>query len=111
MYDIEELVGSTITMMTPQGIEFVGKLVAINDEETILTLEYPTLVINNVEQGNLMLQAFPSTAKNVTEIPMQISHILTLVETADAIVVEYNKIVNDIKERQNNNKKTVKNDK
>lgn len=104
MYNLEELTGKTITLITGQGVEMVAKLLAVNEEETVLTLSYPTIVINNPEGGNLLLQTFPFTAKNINEVPMTINHIMSVVETAEDTATEYEKITKDFAERLNKSK-------
>lgn len=92
MYYLEEMVGKVVTIKTTNGLEMITRLLAYDEENCMLTLGDPRVIVVN-ESGEMALIPYAYTAD--TDIVMvQDRHVVTVLETSLVTMEDYIRIVN-----------------
>lgn len=65
MYHLPDLVGKVVTVKTNRGDELIATLMAINEENTVVTLKHAKLVAFSNNQTVLMPYIFTATAETL----------------------------------------------
>lgn len=95
MYYINDLLGKVVTIKTQKGEEFVGRLVGVDDNNTVITVTNPKIVV--IAGQDVALVPFALTAKTET-VFMQVDQLLTVLETIETAGEDYNKLIQAEKE-------------
>ena len=86
----EELVGKTVTIKFTSGIEVIAQLLSEDEDNHLLYLGEPRIVIINGEDIALIPYLF--TAPSAT-VSVPTSTVLSIVETFESSTKDYHKIV------------------
>jgi len=97
MYDLDKLTGEIITLKNISGIEIIAQLMAHDEDNNVLELSEPRIVVINGEDLALIPYLFTGPASSVT-IPT--SQIMSLVKAHERSTEDYNKIVEVVDEYQ-----------
>jgi small nuclear ribonucleoprotein (snRNP)-like protein len=90
-YQLEEKLGTTVTVRVIGGEEFVGKLLAVDGENEVLTLSRPRTVLMMENEVYMVPFALTSAAEEAV-INMRV--ILSVVETLEETAADYQDLVN-----------------
>lgn len=86
MYYINELLGKVVTLKTQKGEEFIGTLMGINEDKTVLTIKNPKIVV--IAGQDVALVPFALTAETET-VFMQADQLLTVMKTIETSANDY----------------------
>lgn len=90
MYNLEDLVGKIVTIKFISGIEVMAQLLANDEENNLLQLSEPRIVVINGEEIALIPYLFTGSSESIS-VPM--SAVLSVVESLEKSAVDYEKIV------------------
>jgi len=91
MYNLDELLGEVVTIKFNNGIEIVALLGHINEDDNIVTLANPRVVVINGDQGLALIPyAFTADTSSVF-VPM--TSIQAMLKTVNESVEDYNDVV------------------
>jgi len=91
MYNIDDFIGKIATLKLVNGIELVCQVLAHDNENKILNIGNPRVVVINGEELALIPYSFTGLAEEVC-IPM--SSVQTILETYKESADDYEKLVN-----------------
>jgi hypothetical protein len=97
MYDLEALTGEIITIKNISGIEIVAQLLAYDEDNDVLELSEPRIVVINGEELALIPYLFTGPA-SIVSIPT--SQIMSLVKSHERSAEDYQKIIDVVDEYQ-----------
>lgn len=86
MYYINELLGKVVTLKTQKGEEFIGTLMGIDEDKTVLTIKNPKIVV--IAGQDVALVPFALTAETET-VFMQADQLLTVMKTIETSANDY----------------------
>jgi hypothetical protein len=86
MYYINDLLGKVVTLKTQKGEEFIGTLMGVDDEKTVLTVKNPKIVV--IAGQDVALVPFALTADTET-VFMQADQLLTVMKTIETSANDY----------------------
>jgi hypothetical protein len=86
MYYINDLLGKVVTLKTQKGEEFIGTLMGVNDDKTVLTIMNPKIVV--IAGQDVALVPFALTAETET-VFMQADQLLTVMKTIETSANDY----------------------
>jgi len=86
MYYINDLLGKVVTLKTQKGEEFIGTLMGVDDDKTVLTIMNPKIVV--IAGQDVALVAFALTAETET-VFMQADQLLTVMKTIETSANDY----------------------
>ncbi len=86
MYYINDLLGKVVTLTTQKGEEFIGTLMGVNDDKTVLTIMNPKIVV--IAGQDVALVPFALTAETET-VFMQADQLLTVMKTIETSANDY----------------------
>lgn len=91
MYYLEEMVSNVVTIKTTNGLEMITRLLAYDEENNMLTLGDPRVIVVN-DAGEMALIPYAYTAD--TDIVMvHDRHVVTVLETSLVTMEDYIRIV------------------
>ena len=96
-YHLDNLLSKVVTIKVVTGHEYVATLTGINEEGTVITIADPKIVVLSgnpaqpTEQEVFMVP-FVLTADN-PEVFLQVSQILTVMETLETTAAEYKELL------------------
>jgi len=90
MYYINDLLAKVVTIKTQKGEEFIGRLVGVDDNNTVITVTNPKIVV--IAGQDVALVPFALTAKTET-VFMQVDQLLTVLETMENAAEDYNNLI------------------
>lgn len=96
MYLINTLVGKVVTIKEANGQEYIGKLVGVDEDKTILTLERPKVVAITAVEGEqqVFMLPFVLTADSA-QVFFSTNNVLAVLETLEETAKEYNQILEE----------------
>ena len=94
MYNIDKLIGKTVTIKLLTGVEIMAKLMSYVKEDKIIILEEPRTVV--IMDNQIAAVPYQYTGPN-TEITISLNHILSIVETLEKSATDYLKLLEDSK--------------
>lgn len=86
MYYINELLGKVVTLKTQKGEEFIGTLMGVDEDKTVLTIKNPKIVV--IAGQDVALVPFALTAETET-VFMQADQLLTVMKTIETSANDY----------------------
>ena len=86
MYYINDLLGKVVTLKTQKGEEFIGTLMGVDDDKTVLTIMNPKIVV--IAGQDVALVPFALTAETET-VFMQADQLLTVMKTIETSANDY----------------------
>jgi len=86
MYYINDLLGKVVTLKTQKGEEFIGTLMGVDDNKTVLTIKNPKIVV--IAGQDVALVPFALTAETET-VFMQTDQLLTVMKTIETSANDY----------------------
>ncbi len=86
MYYINDLLGKVVTLKTQKGEEFIGTLMGVDDDKTVLTIKNPKIVV--IAGQDVALVPFALTAETET-VFMQADQLLTVMKTIETSANDY----------------------
>jgi small nuclear ribonucleoprotein (snRNP)-like protein len=92
MYDIDSLIGKTVTLKTISGMEIISQLASFDDENKIIGLLNPKLVVVTNEQIAVIPYTFTSKAESIF---ISLTNILSVTESLETSADDYSKVVED----------------
>lgn len=90
MYNLKSLVTKVVTIKFNNGMEIIAKFLGINDEETILTLGSPKVIV--ISEKELAIIPYMYTG-NTEEIYVRLDGIQTIVKSVEKSASDYEKLV------------------
>lgn len=90
MYHLTNLVGKTVTIRSIKGDEYIAKLLGIDEDQGLLTVSNPMVVV--VDADNVMLFPFALTAQADT-VTLHGQQIFAVLETTTDAATDYQKVV------------------
>lgn len=90
MYDLEALTGEIITIKNTSGIEIVAQLLAHDEDNNVLELSEPRIVVINGEELALIPYLFTGPASMVS-IP--VSQVMSIVKAHERSAKDYEEII------------------
>lgn len=86
-FDLDDLIGKTITMRSIGGDEFIAKLLGTNEEQTVVTVGEPrVVVINNNNEVSLLPFALTASTEMVD---ISLSTVFSVMQTHELTAKEY----------------------
>lgn len=92
MYNLEELSGEVITLKLTSGIEILSQLLGVDDDNKLLTLGIPKIVVINGPDLALIPYIFTGPTDEVT---MPLSAILSVCKASDDSKADYEALNNE----------------
>ena len=86
MYNLEELSGEVVTLKLTSGIEILSQLLGVDDDNKLLTLGIPKIVVINGPDLALIPYIFTGPTDEVT---MPLSAILSVCKASDESKADY----------------------
>jgi hypothetical protein len=86
MYNLEELSGEVVTLKLTSGIEILSQLLGVDDDNKLLTLGLPKIVVINGPDLALIPYIFTGPTDEVT---MPLSAILSVCKASDDSKADY----------------------
>lgn len=86
MYYINDLLGKVVTLKTQKGEEFIGTLMGVDEDRTVLTVKNPKIVV--IAGQDVALVPFALTAETET-VFMQTDQLLTVMKTIESSANDY----------------------
>lgn len=91
MFDLDQLVGKTITLRSVSGDEFIAKLLGTDPDSTIITLGEPrVVVINNNNEVSLLPFALTASTEMVE---VSTSNVFSIMASHEVTAKEYTESV------------------
>lgn len=87
MFDLDELVGKTITLRSVAGDEFIAKLLGTDPDSSIITLGEPRVVVIN-SNNEVSLLPFALTA-STEMVEVSTSTVFSIMSTHEVTAAEY----------------------
>lgn len=94
--ELKELLGKVVTIKTLTGLEMIGTLISTNDENNLIVLTHPRMVVlgNGGEVTDSSIAVVPFTFTSKTEqISFTTDKVLSVSETIKESAEDYLKIV------------------
>jgi len=91
MYNLEDLTGKIVTIKFVAGIEVVAQLAAHDEDNNVLELLEPRIVVINGEELALIPYLFTGPASMIS-VPT--SQVMSIVETHERSAKDYENIIN-----------------
>lgn len=89
MYNLKEMLAEIVTVKFNNGMEIIAKFLGINDEETILTLGNPKVVVVNEKELAIIPYLYTG---NTEEIYVRLDGIQTIVKSIETSASDYEKL-------------------
>ena len=92
MYNLEELSGEVVTLKLTSGIEILSQLLGVDDDNKLLTLGIPKIVVINGPDLALIPYIFTGPTDEVT---MPLSAILSVCKASNDSIADYEALNNE----------------
>ncbi len=96
--ELKKLIGKVVTIKTLTGLEIIGKMISTNDDNDLIVLTHPRMVVlgnsGNNEDNSIAVVPFTFTSKT-EQISFTIDKVLCVNETIEESAEDYLKIVDD----------------
>lgn len=86
MYNLAELLGKVVTIKSHKGDEYIALLLGIDDDNNVLTVTHPKIVV--IDQNSVALIPFALTALADT-VYLHVNQIFTVMESLEGAAEDY----------------------
>ena len=93
MYQLPELLTKVVTIKLNTGYELLTKLMGVDEESGLITVEHPKIV--TIIDAGISLMPFTFTSDS-SIVVLPLNSILTILESSDAAVIDYTNLVEEI---------------
>ncbi len=97
MYNLQDLLTTVVTVKLTTGHEILTKLIGVDEESNLLTIENPKFVI--VIDGGVSLMPFTLTGDS-TIVTIPLSSVLTVLTALEGAVTDYNTVIEEINQKK-----------
>jgi len=101
--ELKELLGKVVTIKTLTGLEMIGTLISTNDDNNLIVLTNPRMVVlsNTGDNENNSIAVVPFTFTSITDqISFTTDKVLSVSETIKESAEDYLKIVEEKPEKK-----------
>lgn len=101
--ELKELLGKVVTIKTLTGLEMIGTLISTNDDNNLIVLTHPRMVVlsNTGDNENNSIAVVPFTFTSITDqISFTTDKVLSVSETIKESAEDYLKIVGEKPEKK-----------
>lgn len=92
MYDIDSLIGNTVTIKTISGMEIISKLASLDEDNNLVGLLNPKLVVVTNEQIAVIPYTFTSKSDKIF---ISLSNILSIDKSLPSSADDYEQVVKE----------------
>lgn len=93
MYHLQDLLTKVVTIKLITGYEILTKLMGVDEDSGLVTVEHPKIV--TIIDGGVSLMPFALTA-DAANVVIPIASILAVLESSEGAVTDYTTIVKEI---------------
>lgn len=92
MYDIDSLIGNIVTIKTISGMEIISKLASLDEDNNLVGLLNPKLVVVTNEQIAVIPYTFTSKSENIF---INLTNILSIDKSLPSSADDYEQVVKE----------------
>jgi len=90
------MIGTVVTVKTVGNDELMGKMVSVDEDHTVLTLELPMCVQIKADRSSVGLIPFSLTSDD-TLVNFNVHTIVSVMRSMEASVTDYNRVCDQVR--------------